>query len=415
MKVTFYFVRHGKTVFNQQGRMQGMCDSPLLQEGIDGAQDTASALCRVPFASCYSSSSERAWDTAEILCAPHGLKPVLMKDLREFDFGSLDGSYLKDVKGEAGDEFVREDWSEYGGDTMESFQQRSDRAFATMVENSRDGDTVLVVSHGAYMMHLMDTLLNFDLFAYVRKCNETGRPWMPNCGICIFTYVDGVWQITEEPMSGDEYRKKHDPKHVSFTFVRHGETLFNTQHRLQGHCDSPLTDNGIRQAEEAGKKLADLHFDRAYVSSAERTRDTAAVLLKGKDVPVRYEKRLKEVNFGSLEGMKDVFNDPKVTRRFNDTDFTDLGGENRQEVHQRLREVLMEAVDHSIDGDSILLVSHGKIYFTLLEMMSEMDVVKMIDDAHAHHINPCPNCGIFTFHYENGTFRIDHLMVEDWF
>ena len=103
MKVTFYFVRHGKTVFNQQGRMQGMCDSPLLQEGIDGAQDTASALCRVPFASCYSSSSERAWDTAEILCAPHGLKPVLMKDLREFDFGSLDGSYLKDVKGEAGD------------------------------------------------------------------------------------------------------------------------------------------------------------------------------------------------------------------------------------------------------------------------------------------------------------------------
>ena len=35
MKVTFYFVRHGKTVFNQQGRMQGMCDSPLLQEGID--------------------------------------------------------------------------------------------------------------------------------------------------------------------------------------------------------------------------------------------------------------------------------------------------------------------------------------------------------------------------------------------
>ena len=415
MKVTFYFVRHGKTAFNQQGRMQGMCDSPLLQEGIDGAKDTASALRHVPFSSCYSSSSERAWDTAELLCRPHGLKPVLMKDLREFDFGSLDGSYLKDVKGEAGDEFVREDWSEYGGDTMESFKQRSDRAFDTMVENSRDGDTVLVVSHGAYMMHLMDTLLDFDRFAYVRKCNATGRPWMPNCGICIFTYEDGVWQITEEPMSADEYRTAHDPKRVSFTFVRHGETLFNTQHRMQGHCDSPLTEDGISQAEQARNRLADVHFDCAFVSSAERTRDTAAILLNGKDVPVHYDKRLKEVCFGCLEGMRDVFGDPDVVRRFNQTDFKDLGGENRQEVYTRLHEILMEAVDQAQDGDSILLVSHGKIYFSLLEMMSDMDVIRMIDDAHAHNINPCPNCGIFTFHYENGTFNIDHMMVEDWF
>ena len=103
MKITFYFVRHGKTMFNAQGRMQGMCDSPLLKEGIDGAKDTASALRHVNFSACYSSSSERAWNTAEILCQPHGLKPVLTKDLREFDFGSLDGSYLSDVKGEAGD------------------------------------------------------------------------------------------------------------------------------------------------------------------------------------------------------------------------------------------------------------------------------------------------------------------------
>ena len=415
MKVTFYFVRHGKTVFNSQGRMQGMCDSPLLQEGIDGAKDTASSLSHVPFVSCYSSSLERAWDTAEILCKPHGIQPVLMKDLREFDFGSLDGSYLKEVKGEAGDEFVREDWSEYGGDTMESFKQRSDRAFATMIENSQDGDTVLVVSHGAYMMHLMDTLLDFDRFAYVRKCNETGRPWMPNCGICIFTYEDGVWQMTEEPMSGDEYRKKHAPKRVSFTFVRHGETLFNTQHRMQGYCDSPLTEEGIEQAKQARTKLADVHFDHVYVSSAERTRDTAAILLQGKDVPVQYDKRLKEVCFGNLEGMCDVFNDPNTIHRFNTTDFTDVGGENRQQVHTRLHAVLMEAVDRAQDGDSILLVSHGKIYFCLLEMMSSMDVVKMIDEAHAHNINPCPNCGIFTFHYDNGTFVIDQLMVKGRF
>ena len=49
MELKFYFVRHGKTLFNLKGRMQGWCDSPLLDEGIQQAENVASALRNVPF------------------------------------------------------------------------------------------------------------------------------------------------------------------------------------------------------------------------------------------------------------------------------------------------------------------------------------------------------------------------------
>ena len=69
---------------------------------------------------------------------------------------------------------------------------------------------------------------------------------------------------------------------VTFYFVRHGETLFNRKGRIQGVCDSPLTGNGIKQAEKAGEALKEIYFDRAYVSPSERAMDTAELILNGR-------------------------------------------------------------------------------------------------------------------------------------
>ena len=58
--------------------------------------------------------------------------------------------------------------------------------------------------------------------------------------------------------------------------MRHGQTLFNLQHKIQGWCDSPLTELGIKQAKVAGKwfKDHDITFDHAYSSTSERCCDT---------------------------------------------------------------------------------------------------------------------------------------------
>ena len=62
--------------------------------------------------------------------------------------------------------------------------------------------------------------------------------------------------------------------------MRHGQTLFNLQHKIQGWCDSPLTELGIKQAKVAGKwfKDHDITFDHAYSSTSERCCDTLEII-----------------------------------------------------------------------------------------------------------------------------------------
>lgn len=62
-------------------------------------------------------------------------------------------------------------------------------------------------------------------------------------------------------------------------FVRHGKTQFNQQHRVQGWCDSPLTEEGVDSARAAGRELARIEFKAAYASDLGRTRQTLAELL----------------------------------------------------------------------------------------------------------------------------------------
>ena len=64
-------------------------------------------------------------------------------------------------------------------------------------------------------------------------------------------------------------------KEVKLYFVRHGETQFNVEKRLQGFCDSPLTDNGIAQAKSVGIGLSDIEFKAVYTSESQRVVDTA--------------------------------------------------------------------------------------------------------------------------------------------
>ena len=66
--------------------------------------------------------------------------------------------------------------------------------------------------------------------------------------------------------------------------MRHGQTLFNLQHKIQGWCDAPLTQLGIEQAKIAGKYFKDnnITFDHAYSSTSERASDTLEIVTDGK-------------------------------------------------------------------------------------------------------------------------------------
>lgn len=72
METTFYIVRHGKTEFNEAGKVQGWCDSPLTAEGVQSARAMGRVLAPVDFAAAYSSDMGRTRQTlVELLCARH--------------------------------------------------------------------------------------------------------------------------------------------------------------------------------------------------------------------------------------------------------------------------------------------------------------------------------------------------------
>ncbi|SPN75456.1 putative phosphatase (fragment) [Brochothrix thermosphacta] len=91
--------------------------------------------------------------------------------------------------------------------------------------------------------------------------------------------------------------------------VRHGQTLFNAQHKIQGFCDSPLTAIGIQQAKIAHAHLQTekITFDEAYSSTSERAVDTLELLTPQ---PYQRIKNLREWNFGSYEGEGEHLNPP---------------------------------------------------------------------------------------------------------
>lgn len=136
--------------------------------------------------------------------------------------------------------------------------------------------------------------------------------------------------------------------------MRHGQTLFNQMKKIQGWCDSPLTELGIEQAKKAGEfvRSQGIEFDHAYSSSSERAWDTLETAFPGLDY--RLDKGLKEWNFGKFEGGDEQLNPPLPYGDF----FKTYGGEGELEVRARLMATITEIMQRP-EHESVLCVSHG--------------------------------------------------------
>lgn len=149
--------------------------------------------------------------------------------------------------------------------------------------------------------------------------------------------------------------------------MRHGETLFNTQKRVQGWCDSPLTELGQGQARAAKNWFAEqsIILDAVYSSTQERATDTATLI---SDLPVTQLKGLKEMNFGIFEAQPENLL-PK--RRQGATSFEDLlvpyGGEDIRDVGRRVEATLVELLENS-RAETLLAVSHGAAIWGLVQV-----------------------------------------------
>lgn len=160
--------------------------------------------------------------------------------------------------------------------------------------------------------------------------------------------------------------------------LRHGETSWNVQRRFQGQSDIPLNDKGILLAELTGEGLADVPFDLAFTSPLSRARQTAELVLAGRDVPLAVEPRLIEMAFGVYEGMT-ANSGLAGTVNQNLIDFichperyqAPQGGESFEALTRRMADYLAELCGRTEWADkTILLASHGGAITALLNAIA---------------------------------------------
>ncbi|MDC2824835.1 histidine phosphatase family protein [Rodentibacter pneumotropicus] len=151
-QLTFYFIRHGRTVWNEQGLMQGHGDSPLTEQGILGAQKAGVALQQIPFLAAYSSILKRTIDTAEHIIGERNIPLFQHKGLNEQFFGKWEGQWVESLREQAEFKQMLSDPANYkakknGGETYEQLADRAMKAIEDIIQIHHKGN-ILVVSHG---------------------------------------------------------------------------------------------------------------------------------------------------------------------------------------------------------------------------------------------------------------------------
>lgn len=147
--------------------------------------------------------------------------------------------------------------------------------------------------------------------------------------------------------------------------VRHGETEWNAEGRIQGHTDIGLSEKGAEQARSLGQRLADRQIDVAYSSDLKRTSETAKLALGGRDITLNETPRLREYNKGIFEGMtlseiqeKFPAEYPKYLEK--DLSYAPEGGETTRDVSTRMASIFAEIKANHLD-ETVLVVSHGGV------------------------------------------------------
>ncbi|WP_375179847.1 histidine phosphatase family protein [Enterococcus rotai] len=227
---------------------------------------------------------------------------------------------------------------------------------------------------------------------------------------------------------------------VVIYLARHGKTMLNTVDRSQGWIDAPLTPAGVEVAEQLGKGLSDVTFDKVVTSDSGRAIETAELVLQnnGQEKMMKEmtkDKRLREYNFGTYEGLmnEDMLTavakeQGKTYEEYNEwmkevgfykgiIEFADVlsdldkknveegvnwPAEDSKTIVTRLKAGLDDIVkDAEKEGaNNVLVVSHGMSIITLL---GELDANADLPDG------GLKNASVSKVTYKDGKYTIDSV------
>lgn len=321
-------VRHGKSTYNQERRIQGRLDKSVLTEaGRAGASQVGDILSSIDFDAAYTSPLQRAKETAEIILSrltnPPQLQPT--DKLMEIDLPLWEGMLRQD----AIDQFPEayQQWQKQpdkfsmklpsAEGEIEHFPVLAIFANARnfwqeLVSRHREG-TILVVGHNGINRALIATASEIAP-SYYQSIQQS------NCGISVINFGTSPAaneQTEPKPKIAVQLESLNLTAHTGEIFpkprdghsgprlllVRHGETDWNRAGKFQGQIDVPLNDNGREQARQAAEFLKDVKLDFAISSSMLRPKETAEIILKYHgDLQLELRDELREISHGLWEG-----------------------------------------------------------------------------------------------------------------
>ena len=176
--------------------------------------------------------------------------------------------------------------------------------------------------------------------------------------------------------------------------IRHGETEWNLQKRLQGGKDSPLTERGRKQAKAVANSLKQAPPILLYASPLGRAKKTAATIAKGYGIDVETDERLAELRCGEAEGMTlaDIdqrWPDLRERRERDKWHVPWPEGECYQDVDERLSAFVSEVFSPLLqdeDADPLGVVGHETMNMILLGRLFDLDPSTVIRLGQPNHV-----------------------------
>lgn len=160
-------IRHGETIWNSEMRYQGHSDIPLSEVGRDQAKRLSARLAGEQIDHFYASDLSRAFETAEIVAAPHGKGVQKMEQLRETKFGAWEGLKFSEIQ-----EQYPEIWAKWRddprstilpeGESLDSVDERVMGGIKQILELHKN-ETVAVVGHGGTTRLILSAALDIDI------------------------------------------------------------------------------------------------------------------------------------------------------------------------------------------------------------------------------------------------------------
>lgn len=203
---------------------------------------------------------------------------------------------------------------------------------------------------------------------------------------------------------------------MNLYIMRHGETYWNQEARIQGSTDIPLTEYGMELARltREGMEKEGLHFDRIYSSPLVRARQTAELVRADEPIPIVIDDRLREMGFGKAEGifLRDLA-EKEEYREWNKCFLAPSeyvakdGAESYAEVLGRAKDFLEHEI-RPLEGTcgNVLVVAHGALIRALLLNITGQELDHYWE---IHQPNCCVNLvtlrgGVFDIAYTEKTY-----------